>query len=165
MSMTPTQQTALESLAGRALTEGEVTSIGGMVAAWDTQGIADALSAGRTEVRSRLVTARGLAEGMPGGPLAAEAVLMKLEAARDAMLADADAGVRVMGSLLRRQLNFLAGDDGLDFGSPALRGMLDTFASQDVLTEGEVAGLKSLAVYPAPVTHTQVARALQGAAE
>ena len=68
-------------------------------------------------------------------------------------------------SLLRRQLNFLAGDDGLDFGSPALRGMLDTFASQDVLTEGEVAGLKSLAVYPAPVTHTQVARALQGAAE
>lgn len=121
--------------------------------------IAAALSVGRTRVVSRMVSARGLAEHVPGGPLAAEGILLKLEGARDAMLASQDAGTRVMGSLLRRQLGFLAGD-GLDFGSAALRGMLDQFEAQGVLTTAEVDGLKAIALVPDPVPVNAVSDAI-----
>ena len=159
--MIPQQQTALEALVSRALTESEVNQITPLAATASHQAIADVLSAGRTEVYSRMTSARGLAEFMPGGPVAGEIVLLKLEGARDAMLASADGQQRVMGSLLRRQLSFLAGE-GLDFGSAALRGMLDQFSALGILTAGEVAALKSIAVRPAPITHTQVGHALQG---
>ena len=46
--MTPAQQTALESLAGRALTQAEVEQITPLVAAGSTQAISDILSVGRT---------------------------------------------------------------------------------------------------------------------
>lgn len=160
--MTPAQQSALEALAGRTLTAEEVAAIEPLVAAWAPQGIADILSAGRTEVRSRIISARGIAELMPGGPLAAEVLLLKLEGARDAMLAGSDQQ-QVFGSLLRRQLKRLD-DDGLDIGSPALRQMLDQLMAAGVLTAGEVAALKDMAAHPAPVTHMQVAIALKGAA-
>ena len=117
--------------------------------------IAAALSAGRKEVRSRMVSARGLAELFPGGPVAAEMVLMKLEQARDQMLQAGTPETQVMGSMLRRQLGFLAAD-GLDFGSAALRGMLDQFAALGILTSTEVAGLKSIGEQAAPVTEYQV---------
>jgi hypothetical protein len=58
-------------------------------------------------------------------------------------------------------LKFLAGE-GLDFGSAALRLMLDQFAVMGILTAGEVDGLKSLALVDDPVTHTQVGAALRG---
>ena len=161
--MTPRQQTALEALAGRALTQAEVETITPLVASGATQAIADILSAGRTQVVSRMTSARGLAEHLPGGPLAAETILLKLEGARDQMLQSADAQQRVLGSLLRRQLGFLSGE-GLDFGSAALRAMLDQFAALGILTTQEVAGLQAIAVRPAPITHTQVGAALtQGA--
>lgn len=46
--MIPAQQSALEALVGRALTEAEVQAIAPHVAAGDTQPIADILSTGRT---------------------------------------------------------------------------------------------------------------------
>lgn len=157
--MTPQQQAALEALAGRALTQAEVEQITPLVAAGSTQAIADILNVGRTQVYSRMTSARGLAECMPGGPLAAETVLLKLESARDSMLVSADAQQRVLGSLLRRQLGFLGGE-GLDFGSAALRAMLDQFVALNILTAQEVAGLKAIAVRHAPITHAQVGAAL-----
>lgn len=159
--MSPQQQAALEALAGRPLTPAELAQI----APWldpDRRRddlIAALLSVGRTEVRPRMTSARGLAELMPGGPLAAEAVLLKLEGARDSMLASADAQQRVLGSLLRRQLGFLAGE-GLDFGSAALRGMLDQFATLGILTGAEVAALKSIGVREAKLSTSQVSDAL-----
>jgi len=121
----------------------------------NTQGIADALSAGRTKVGSCIISARGLAGRFPAGPLAAEAVLLKLEAARDTMLQSESEPVKLAGSLLRRQLTFLMGE-GLDFGDAALRSMLDTFQAQMILTQSEVAGLKSLANEPDPVSECEV---------
>lgn len=128
----------------------------------DTLAVAAALSVGRTEVYSRMTSARGLAMLYPGGPLAAEVVLMKLEGARDAMVASDDPQQQVMGSLLRRHLQLLAGDEGLDFGSDALRGMLDMFATLGILDAGEVAGLKSIATRPVTVPELDVIRALEG---
>lgn len=123
--------------------------------------IAAALSVGRTRVVSRMVSARGMAANVPGGPLAAEVILMKLEGARDAMLASENQQQKVLGSLLRRQLAFLAGE-GLDFGDAALRGMLDQFVTLTILTADEVAGLKALAVVSAPVSTNEVSHALNG---
>lgn len=126
-----------------------------LAASGATQALADALSAGRTEVRTRTTSARGMAEHMASGPAAAEVVLIKLEAARDAMLGSADDATKVMGSLLRRQLRFLDGE-GLDFGSAALRAMLDQFALQNILTTDEVTALKAIAQFPAPVPEWDV---------
>lgn len=123
------------------------------------EALAAALSVGRTEVYSRMTSARGLAELFPGGPAAAEVVLMKLEGTAAALKADADPQKKVLGSLLARQLTFLAGD-GLDFGSAALRGMLDYFATQNILTAEEAAGLKGIATRPAKIDEFEVRKAL-----
>ena len=80
----------------------------------NTQSIADALSVGRKQVKPRIVSARGIAAEYPGGPVAAEVVLMKLEGAAAAASASADQSQKVLGSLINRQLRFLAAD-GLDF--------------------------------------------------
>ena len=157
--MTEAQQAALEALAGRALTAGEVEQIDALLPDRRDDLIAGILSEGRTEVFSRMTSARGVAEFFPGGPIGAEVVLMKLEGARDAMLASGDPEQQVFGSLLRRQLGFLAGE-GLDFGSAALRGMLDQFAALGILTADEVAGLKNIAVRPAPIGTAQVSNVL-----
>ena len=127
----------------------------------NTQAIADILSVGRKRVVSRIVSARGVASDFPAGPLAAEGVLMKLEGAAAQLSASAVSQEKVLGSLISRQLQFLAGE-GLDFGSPALRSMLDQFAAMGILTTGEVDGLKSLAMVDDPITHTQVGAALRG---
>jgi hypothetical protein len=124
----------------------------------NTQAIADALSAGRKAVRPRIISARGIAAEFPGGPVAAEVVLMKLEGAAAAASASADQSQKVLGSLINRQLRFLAAD-GLDFGSAALRGMLDQFVGMGILTADEVDGLKSLALQDAPVSEMDVRRA------
>jgi hypothetical protein len=127
----------------------------------NTQAIADILSVGRKRVISRIVSARGVASDFPAGPLAAETVLMKLESAAAQLSASAGIQEKTLGSLIARQLKFLAGE-GLDFGSAALRSMLDQFAVMGILTAGEVDGLKSLALVDDPVTHTQVGAALRG---
>jgi len=131
-----------------------------LAAAGSTQAIADALSVGRTRVVPRMTSARGLAELYPGGPVGAELVLMKLEGAAAALKASAKPDDKLLGSLLARQLSFLGGD-GLDFGSAALRAMLDSFVPA-ILTAEEVAGLKSIGVVPDLITHTEVGAALQG---
>jgi uncharacterized protein YbaP (TraB family) len=123
----------------------------------DSQALADALSAGRTKVVPKMVSARGLAEHL--GAIPAEIVLMKLEGARDAMLASADQQQKVLGSLLRRQLAFL-NTDGLDFGSAALRSMLDQFGALGVLTAAEVTALKAIALEPDPLSELAVRSAI-----
>lgn len=133
-----------------------------MAAAGNTQGIADALSVGRTRVASRLISARGIAAGYPGGPAAAEVVLLKLEGARDALMASADQSSKVLGSLLKRQLGFLAAD-GLDLGDAALRGMLDQFAAAGILTTDDAANLKALALVADPVAEWDVRCAVYAA--
>lgn len=126
----------------------------------DTFSIATALSVGRVRVQQpHMVSARGIAGRYGGGPVASEVVLLKLEGARDAMLASADAGRRVFGSLLRRQLGFLNAD-GLDFGDPVLREQLDQLAEMNVITADEAAHLKALAEVPDVVGEMEVRRAI-----
>jgi len=160
--MTPQQQAAIEAVYGHALSEAQAVIVGPMVDERRDRDVAEYLSQGRTEVGPRMTSARGIAERMPGGPIAAEVVLMKLEGARDALLASESQNDKVLGSLLRRQLTFLAGE-GLDFGSAALRGMLDQFALAGILTSGEVDALKAIAVRPAPISTSAVSDVLNAA--
>lgn len=157
--MTPQQQAAIEAVHGAALTPQQAADIAAMVDERRDKDLADYLSQGRTEIRPRMTSARGIAERMSGGPLAAEVVLIKLEGARDALLASASQNDKVLGSLLRRQLGFLAGE-GLDFGSAALRGMLDQFVTAGILTAGEVAALKAIAEFAAPIEVVRISDAL-----
>lgn len=156
--MNTNQQLALEGLIGRALTVEEISTLTPHVATRSDGIIANVLSIGRTEVYDRMTSSRGVAELYSGGPVAAEVVLMKLEGASAALLQSAVQADKVLGSLLKRQLGFLAGD-GLNFGSASLRAMLDSFAP-GILTSEEVAALKAIATRPAPINVSDVSQAL-----
>lgn len=145
---------------GRALTEPEAATVEPLLDGNNRRDdlIAALLSVGRTEVYNRMTSARGLAELYPGGPAGAEVVLMKLEGAAAALKASTDQALKVQGSLIARQLGFL-NTDGLDFGSTALRSMLDQFVPS-ILTPEEVEGLKAVATRPAPISIDAVSRAL-----
>lgn len=126
----------------------------------DTFAIAAALPAHVSrEVYSKLVSARGMAAEYAGGPVGAEVILMTLEGAAATLKASESQQDKVLGSLIARQLGFLAGD-GLDFGSPALRTMLDQFALLNILTAEQVSGLKAIATRPVTVTEFDVRRAI-----
>lgn len=126
-----------------------------LAAAGNTQGIADALSAGRTKVQSHFASERGILERFPAGPLAGDALLAKLEA----FAATAHPMARIVG----RALKFLAQPEGLDIGSPATQGLLDSLAAGGVITADERAGLAAMATVADPVSHADVGAALQGA--
>ena len=150
--MTPQQRTALEALAGRALTEPEAGQIAPLVAAGSTQAIADILSAGRTRIVSHFASERGILERYPLGPLAADSMLAALEAFTLTQ--------HPMARIVGRALKSLAQPEGLDIGSPATQGLLDAL-TPGVLTTEQRDGLRAMATVAAPITHTQVAEALQ----
>lgn len=92
-----------------------------------------------TMVKSRLITARGILSGYPGGPMAAAAVLDKLKAATPNI------------SALGWAFGFLTTSEGLDIGDPATQGMIDALSADpmNVITIQEAANLKALASQPA----------------
>lgn len=130
-----------------------------MADAGETQRIADALNAAGGPVVSTVLTTQQVIDQYPDGPIAAETLLLKIEAARDTMLANASEAVRTLGSLLRRQLVFMNAQ-GADFGGAALRLVFDQMASRGALTAAEVTALKGFA-RPDVVTHTRVGEALK----
>lgn len=108
-------------------------TLASFVAAGNDAAIAEALNAKTiaTVARSRIISARGVLSDYPAGPMAAAAVLDKLEAAAPSIPA------------LRWAVGFLKGE-GLDIGHPATQGMLDQLAAGGVITATEAANLKSL---------------------
>lgn len=89
-----------------------------------------------TRIVSRIISARGVLSDYPGGPMAAAAVLDKLEAAASSV------------SALKWALNFLRGD-GLDIGAASTQGVIDQLVAGGILTSAEGSNLKSLASVPA----------------
>lgn len=116
--------------------------------------IARALSTGRTKVASHFASERGVLERYPGGPIAADALLSKLE--EFALTA------HPMASIVKRALKFLAQAEGLDIGSPATQGLLAQLGAGGVLTAEEVAGLRAMALTADPITREQVTEAVYG---
>jgi hypothetical protein len=89
-----------------------------------------------TKVKSRIITARGILSDYPGGPAAAASVLDKLDASAPSI------------SALKWAWAFIKGE-GIDIGSAATQGMLDTLAGTSVITTTEATNLKALALQPA----------------
>lgn len=118
----------------------------------NTQAIADAMSMGRTIVQSRRMSEAGVLEKYPGGPVAADAVLAKLEAFV--------ASAHPLAGVVRRALRFLAQPEGLDIGSGATRAMLDALAVGGAITPAEAELLKGLAAVPDPVDEFTVRQAI-----
>lgn len=117
--------------------------------------IARSLSVGRTKIVSHFASERGVLERFPGGPIAADALLSKLEAFA--------ATAHPMASIVKRALKFLAQAEGLDIGSPATQGLLTQLSAGGVLTTEEVAGLRAMATAAYVVTDADVDAAIRGA--
>lgn len=116
--------------------------------------IAEALSVGRTKVSQHFASERGILERFPGGPLAADALLSKLEAFSTAGQA--------MSSIVHRALKFLAQPEGLDIGAATTQGLIIGLAAGGVITTTERDGLIAMATKPDPITVDQVSKALNG---
>lgn len=124
-----------------------------LAAAGNTQAIADILSEGRVKVVSHFASERGVLERYPGGAVAADILLTKLE--------NFAATAHPMASIVKRALKFLAQAEGLDIGSQATQGLIAQLTLGGVLTEEERNGLRAMATQKDPISHVQVGLAIQ----
>ena len=122
--------------------------------AGNVEAIAQALSIGRAKIASHFASERGVLERFPGGPIAADALLTKLE------------GFAVSGhsmaSIVKRALKFLAQAEGLDIGSPATLGLIDALMAGGAITQTERDGLRAMATVADPIAREQVTEAIYG---
>lgn len=152
--MNAQQKQALEALAGRPIGEAEAAEIDALLFDGRHNAVAELLSVGRTKIEAHLASERGILERFPGGPLAADELLTKLEAF--AVSGHPYAGV------VKRAMRFLQTPEGLDIGSPTTLALLDQLAAGGVITADEAAGVKSIATVAAPLTAADIQNALRG---
>ncbi|MGG7603542.1 hypothetical protein [Massilia sp. BKSP1R2A-1] len=123
----------------------ERADLAALRAARDIDGLAAALNVeGLLAPQQRFVTARAVMSGCPSGV----AILQKLEAAASQNCAVAWA------------VKFLGQEAGLDIGDAFAQQMCDQLAAGGVITAGEAAELKALALHPLIVTRDQVNEAM-----
>lgn len=123
-----------------------------LAAARNDAAIAQALSIGRTALVSHFASERGVLERFAGGPVAADAMLTKLEAFA--------ASAHPLASIVQRALKFLAQTEGLDIGSPTTQALIAQLAAAGVITTAERDGLAAMATRPDPVPVGAVSAAL-----
>lgn len=117
-------------------------------AARDLDGLAAALNAeGLKAPHQRFITARAVMAGCPGGL----AILGALDLARTHSVA---------GPAVTWALTFLSQEAGLDIGDPFTQGMVDNLVALELLTDGQGAALKVMALQPVMVTREQVNEAM-----
>ena len=116
--------------------------------------IAGILSATRTRITSMRVGELGILAKHPGGPIAADAVLGKLE--------EYAATAGPLSRLAGRAMRGIRSADGLDLGDPSTQAMLGALAQAGVLAPEEAAALAGLARVPDTITADHVSRALRG---
>lgn len=92
-------------------------------------------------VKSLMMSERGILAQYPDGPVAADAVLTKLDTFAQTQ--------QPLASVVKRALRFLGDPEGIDMGSPATQAMLDAVQQAGVLTADETTKLKALAMQPA----------------
>ncbi|MGI4847367.1 MAG: hypothetical protein ACRYGK_04415, partial [Janthinobacterium lividum] len=115
------------------------------IAARDLDAIAAIVSAGRTELRSRFITARTiLAECGADGP----------------GILDALVAVSAQDSTVKWAVTFLSQNSGMDIGNAVTQYMIDQLQAGGAFNADQAAKLKALGIQPAPVTRDMVAEAL-----
>jgi len=152
--MTPEQQGAIESVAGRILTAGELVAIDSLLADRNDVQMASIISAGRIRVVSHLIGERGILDVL--GPVAGDAFLAALEAITADNL---PAALQPYFGALRRGVAWLK-TDGLDVGSETTRSLLDSLAAAGVVAQESVASIKALAERADPIHYNLLSDAL-----
>lgn len=117
----------------------------------DIAGLAAALSLNRTKVVSHFASERGILDRYPLGPVAADALMGKLEAFATTQ--------HPLAGVVRRAVKFLGTPEGIDLGSNGVQTMLSAL-TPDVLTTVERDGLRSMATVPVALTPSEVQAAL-----
>jgi hypothetical protein len=130
--MTPAQQAALETLAGRALTVAEIAAAN----ARDDATLSLSLSAGRTQTVPNLIGVGQVMEAL--GPVAGAAVLDALDAVRTS-----NRPLYWAWGLLEKGM--------LDVGSPATQASIHGLAAAGLMTAAQADTLIGLARRPDPV--------------
>lgn len=153
--MTPAQQTALETVAGRPLTPQEYVDIDALLPGRNDVAIAAILSVGRLRLVSHEIGERGILDAL--GSVAGDAFLSALEAI--AAPADLPAPLQPHYGAIRRGVAWLK-KDGLDVGSQTTRQLLDGLAAVGLVDAGSVTAVKSLAETADPIHYNAVSDAL-----
>jgi hypothetical protein len=130
-------------------------SFAAMLAIRDDNGMAAALSIGRTKLVENMLTERGVMSTL--GIIDGEAALVSLETF--AASTPTDPALLAVHPGIKRMLAWLK-TTGINVGDPLTRSMLDLMESSGILTQTSTASLKMLAVAPDPVTSDQVSEAI-----
>lgn len=166
--MTPEQQTALEGVAGRALTSVEIAALQPYLDVRNDVAIAQILSAGRIKIVEREVTYRGVraVAGIVGGSrfktfmqtsaTNEPAWLRPVLTAMGVDASDQDAYVETLASAH----DWLSQEAGIDVGSKESRSMLDLIAANEPSLVDAIAKIKALAETGDPIAFATVSNAL-----
>lgn len=146
--MTPSQQAALEALAGRTLSADDLALIDQALTAGRVNAVAPVLSAGRSCVGTVSV-----------GDLASWAAATGMRAAIEDHATNAASPLRSIALALRDVL--VGGASGIRLDLPANAAMLAAWVSAGVLSAENRDALLALATTPDPVTDAQVQAALE----
>jgi len=153
--MTPAQQTALEAVAGRALTPGEIVAIDALLPVRNDVQIAAILSAGRVTLTPHEIGERGILDVL--GPVAGDAFLSALESITGAD--QLPAPLQPFYGAIRRGVAWLK-TNGLDIGSPTTRALLDSLANFGIVDGTAVTAIKARAEQPDPIHYNAISDAL-----
>lgn len=126
-----------------------------MLAIRDDNGMADALSVGRTKLVETMLTERGVMAAL--GIVDGETTLAALEAF--AASTPSDPQLAAVHPGIKRMLGWLK-TTGVDVGNTLTQSLLDLLATTGVLTASAVATLKALAVVSAPVSANEISEAI-----
>jgi hypothetical protein len=171
--MTPAQQSALEALAGHALTAGEAAQIDLLLAHRDDVAIAAVLSVGRKALFTRTIDARGVRSALPvvdaveflallRETAAASTMPSWLETMLVAMDVPADQHFAYFDTMACAH-GWLQKEAGLDLGAATTRAMLNMIAASDPDRFGaSTTTLKAMGERDDPVHYTAVSAALNG---
>lgn len=124
-----------------------------LAAAGDTQGIADALSVGRTRLASRYITERGVIATL--GTQHGEAFLQALEAFGTATLPDGHP-LKADQAGIKRVLGWLKSGEGIELGDAQAQTLLGALGSVGVVNASHAATIAALARVADPVSEWDV---------
>lgn len=163
--MTPAFLRALQTaiLASEACAEfvhtNDMPKIGSAEVAAKDKAIAAIISTGRTRLRSRMITDRGVISAL--GTQAGDAFLSAIEAFA---LADLPAvhPLKADQAGIKRVLAWLKSDGGIELGDPQTQFLLGVFAQLGIVDANSAAVIRALGQEADPVSASEVSRALRG---
>lgn len=153
--MTPAQQSALETVAGRPLSPVEIVAIEPYLLARNDVQIAAILSAGRVRLIPNEIGERGILGVL--GPIDGDAFLSALEAITTPEALPAP--IRPYFGAIRRGVGWLK-TNGLDVGSPTTRALLDALAAGGIVSAAAVEAIKAKGEQADPYHYNTISDAL-----